>query len=42
MNVKTIVLNGDLNEEIYMANPNGLFVQDKRRKRVDLLNYFMV
>ena len=42
MDVKTAFLNCDLNEEIYMDQPEGLFLWDKRRKYVDLLNPFMV
>ena len=38
IDVKTAFLNGDLNEKIYMDK--GLFLQDKRRKYVSLLNHF--
>ena len=41
MDVKTIFLNGDLDEEIYMNNPKGLLFQVKKRKFVGLLNPFM-
>ena len=41
MNVKTTFLNGDLDEEIYMEQPEGLLFQVKKRKFVGLLNPFM-
>ena len=41
MDVKTSFLNGDLDEEIYMEQPEGLWFQVKKRKFVGLLNPFM-
>ena len=41
MDVKTTFLNGDLDEEIYMEQPEGLLFQVKKRKFVGLLNPFM-
>ena len=41
MDVKTTFLNGDLDEEIYMEQPEGFIVPVKKRKFVCLLNPFM-
>ena len=42
MDVKIAFLNGDLMRKFIWTNPKGLFLWDKRRKYVDLLNHFMV
>ena len=38
MDVKTIFLNGDLEEEIYMESPKGYVVPSQRYKFVNWLN----
>ena len=41
MDLKTSFLNGDLDEEIYMEQPEGFIVPGQERKFVGLLNPFM-
>ena len=37
MDVKTTFLNGELDEEIYMDQPNGFLVKDEEHKVCQLL-----
>ena len=41
MDVKTTFLNGDLDEEIYMEQPEGFIIQSQEKKFIGLLNLFM-
>ena len=41
MDLKTAFLNGDLDKEIYMEQPEGFIVLGQERKFVGLLNPFM-
>ena len=42
MNVKTAFLNGDLDEEIYLDQPEGFVVQGQEIKCVNLENHYTV
>ena len=35
MDVKTTFLNGELDKEIYMEQPEGFLLQDKKRKSIN-------
>ena len=41
MDVKTVFLNGDLEKEIYIKQPDGFVVPGKERKCANLLSHFM-
>ena len=41
MDVKTTFLNGDLEKEIYMEQPEGCVVPGKEKKCVSWLNHYM-
>ena len=42
MDVKTTFINSDLNEEIYMDQPEGFVCMGQEKKFLDLLNHFIV
>jgi hypothetical protein len=39
MNVKMVFLNGDLQENVYMAQPEGFVVEDKEHMRCKLKKF---
>ena len=41
MDVKTVFLNGELEEKIYIEQPEGFVVPGKERKCANLLSHFM-
>ena len=41
MDVKTVFLNGELEEEIYIEQPKDFVVRGKKRKCANLLSHFM-
>jgi hypothetical protein len=41
MDIKITFLNGNLNEEVYMEQPNGVVVNEKGKKYISLSNHYI-
>jgi len=41
MNIKITFLNGNLNEEVHMEQPNGAVVNEKGKKYISLSNHYI-